>query len=284
MVYKIIRKEVLAPTMKLIEVEAPEIAVKVLPGNFIIFRIDEKGERVPLTVADFDRQKGTITLIFQEVGYTTKHLGRLEVGDQLLDLVGPLGEHLPVEGYKKVICVGGGSGTALLYPKAKAFYEAGTEVLTITGARTEELLFLLDELRAVSSQLFVTTDDGSYGHHGFVTDVLQNLLEEHSDVEEVVAIGPVPMMKACAELTKKYGVRCIVSLNSIMVDGTGMCGGCRVTVGGETKFTCVDGPAFDGHLVDFDDLMRRLVYYREHESQTGEHECCQGRGGDCQCQ
>ncbi len=282
--YKIIRKEVLAPTMKLIEVEAPEIAAKVLPGNFIIFRIDEKGERIPLTVADFDRNKGTITLIFQEVGYTTKHLGRLEVGDALLDLVGPLGEHLPVEGYKKVICVGGGSGTALLYPKAKAFHEAGAEVLTITGARTQELLILIDELKAASNELFIATDDGSFGHHGFVTDILQELLEKHKDVDEVVAIGPVPMMKACAELTKKYNVHCVVSLNSIMVDGTGMCGGCRVIVGGETKFTCVDGPAFDGHQVDFDDLMRRLVYYREHEARVQEHhECCGGKGGDCKC-
>lgn len=284
MVYKIIRKEVLAPTMKLIEVAAPEIAAKVLPGNFIIFRIDEKGERVPLTVADFDREKGTITLIFQEVGHTTKHLGRLEVGDVLLDLVGPLGEDLPVLGYKKVICVGGGSGIALLYPKVKAFCQAGTEVLTITGARNKELLFLLDELKAVSSQLYITTDDGSMGHHGFVTDILQQLLEEQDDVEEVVAIGPVPMMKACAELTKKYGVRCIVSLNSIMVDGTGMCGGCRVLVDGQTKFTCVDGPAFDGHLVDFDDLMRRLVYYQDHENQIRSGDQCCGAGGDCSCQ
>lgn len=280
--YKIVRKEVLAPTMKLIEVEAPEIAAKVLPGNFIIFRIDEKGERVPLTVADFDREKGTITLIFQEIGYTTKHLGRLKEGDYLLDLVGPLGEHLPVEGYKKVICVGGGSGTALLYPKVKAFHDAGAEVFTITGARTKELLILLDELDAVSKELFITTDDGSYGHHGFVTDVLKDLLDKHQDVEEVVAIGPVPMMKACAELTKKYGVHCVVSLNSIMVDGTGMCGGCRVIVDGETKFTCVDGPAFDGHKVDFDDLMLRLTYYQEHEKKADkDHECC--GGGDCQC-
>lgn len=279
--YKILKKRVLAPTMKLIELEAPDIAAKVLPGNFIIFRIDEEGERVPLTVADFDREKGTITLIFQEVGHTTRHLGRLEEGDALLDLVGPLGEHLPVEGYKKVVCVGGGSGTALLYPKVKAFHETGAEVLTITGARTEELLILLDELKEASDQLHVATDDGSYGHHGFVTDILKKLLEEHQDIEEVVAIGPVPMMKACADLTKEYGVKCIVSLNSIMVDGTGMCGGCRVTIGGETKFTCVDGPAFDGHLVDFDDLMRRLAFYRDHEEEVHEHECCSG--GECKC-
>lgn len=277
--FKIVKKRVLAPTIKLIEVEAPEIAAKVLPGNFIIFRIDEKGERVPLTVADFDREKGTITLIFQEVGYSTRQLGTLEEGDVLLDLVGPLGEHLPVEGYKKVICVGGGSGTALLYPKAKAFHQVGAEVLTITGARSKELLILLDELGAASSELFVATDDGSYGHHGFVTQILKELLEKHKDVDEVVAIGPVPMMKACANLTKEYGVHCVVSLNAIMVDGTGMCGGCRVTVGGETKFTCVDGPAFDGHLVDFDDLMRRLNYYKDHEGRA--HECCSG--GDCKC-
>lgn len=280
--YKIIRKRVLAPTIKWIEVEAPEIAAKVMAGNFIILRIDEKGERIPLTVADYDREKGTITLIFQEVGHTTRHLGTLEEGDALMDLVGPLGEHLPVEGYKKVICVGGGSGTALLFPKCKAFHQAGAEVLTITGARSQELLILLDELKNVSKELYVATDDGSYGHHGFVTDILRQLLEEHKDVDEVVAIGPVPMMKACAKLTKEYDVHCIVSLNSIMVDGTGMCGGCRVSVGGETKFTCVDGPAFDGHLVDFDDLMRRLNYYKEHESRAHEHECCSG--GECKCQ
>ncbi|AZR73523.1 ferredoxin-NADP reductase [Anoxybacter fermentans] len=279
--YRIIRKKVLAPTMKLIEVEAPDIAAKVLPGNFVILRIDEKGERIPLTVADYDRKKGTITLIFQEVGYTTKHLGRLEEGDALLDLVGPLGEHMQIEGYKKVICVGGGSGTALLYPKTKAFYEAGAKVLTITGARTKELLILLDELDAVSDELYVTTDDGSYGHHGFVTDILKELLDKHDDVDLVVAIGPVPMMKACAELTREYGVKCIVSLNAIMVDGTGMCGGCRVIVGGETKFTCVDGPAFDGHLVDFDDLMRRLSYYKKHEEEVLSNECCSG--GECKC-
>lgn len=279
--YKIIQKRVLAPTIKLIEVVAPEIAARVMAGNFIILRIDERGERIPLTVADYDRAKGTITLIFQEVGHTTRHLGTLEEGDALLDLVGPLGEHLPVEGYKKVICVGGGSGTALLYPKCKAFHQAGAEVLTITGARSKELLILLDELRAVSKELHVATDDGSYGHHGFVTDILRKLLQENGDVDEVVAIGPVPMMKACANLTKEFGVRCIVSLNSIMVDGTGMCGGCRVSVGGETRFTCVDGPAFDGHLVDFDDLMRRLNYYREHEARAHEHQC--SAGGECKC-
>ncbi len=185
-----------------------------------------------------------------------------------------------------MVCIGGGSGTALLYPKVKAFHEAGADVKTITGARTKELLILQDELNAVSNELYLTTDDGSFGHHGFVTDVLKKLLEEHKDVDLVVAIGPVPMMKACANMSKEYDVNCIVSLNAIMVDGTGMCGGCRVTVGGETKFTCVDGPAFDGHLVDFDDLMRRLSYYHEHEKDVhdhdDDHECC-SNGGECRC-
>jgi len=262
--YKIIEKEILAPGIKRIRVEAPLIARKTHPGNFIILRIGELDERIPLTVADYERDKGTITLIFQEIGYTTKKLGTLEVGDSIQDLVGPLGKHLDIRGYKKVICLGGGSGTALLYPKVKAFHENGAEVLTITGARNKELVILEKELRTVSDKLFITTDDGSYGYHGFVTDILQDLLKEHSDIDLVVAIGPVPMMKAVSNITPN-DIKTIVSLNALMVDGTGMCGGCRVTVGGETKFTCIDGPAFDGHQVDFDEIMNRQSYYHEEE-------------------
>lgn len=277
--FEILEKEVLAPTMKRIVVEAPEIARKAQPGNFIILRVDEKGERIPLTIADYDREKGTITLIFQEVGFTTKHLGTLEAGDRILDLVGPLGQPMQLEGYQKAVCIGGGSGTALLYPKTKALYEEGTYVITITGARTEELLILEKELAEVSNELYLATDDGSKGHHGFVTDVLQEVLAKNDDVDLIIAIGPVPMMKAVSEITRGSGIKTIVSLNSIMVDGTGMCGGCRVTVGGETKFTCVDGPAFDGHQVDFDELMRRLNYYREQEEEVMHHHA----GGECKC-
>ncbi|NLM97361.1 MAG: sulfide/dihydroorotate dehydrogenase-like FAD/NAD-binding protein [Halanaerobiaceae bacterium] len=270
--YKIIEKENLAPGIKRIRVEAPLIARKTHPGNFIILRIGEFDERIPLTVADYDRDKGTITLIFQEVGYTTERLGSLEAGDYIQDLVGPLGKRLDLEGCKKVICIGGGSGTALLYPIVKAFHEKGAEILTITGARNKELVILEKELRTVSDKLFITTDDGSYGRHGFVTDILADLLITHSDIDLVVAIGPVPMMKAVSRITPA-NIKTIVSLNALMVDGTGMCGGCRVTVGGETKFTCVDGPAFDGHQVDFDEIMNRQSYYQEEEK----HICRLGR-------
>ncbi len=262
--FKIIEKEVLAPAIKKIVVEAPLIAKKTKPGNFIILRIDEIGERIPLTVADYDRESGLITLIFQEIGYTTKRLGNLEKGDYIRDLLGPLGTHLDIDGYKKVVCIGGGSGTALLYPKVKAFHENGAEVFTITGARSKNIIILEDELKEISDNLYIATDDGSYGHHGFVTDILKNLLDEHSDIDLVVAIGPVPMMKAVVNMTDD-NIKTIVSLNSLMVDGTGMCGGCRITVGGETKFTCVDGPAFDGHQVDFDELTNRLSFYKEEE-------------------
>ncbi|MDI3546729.1 MAG: ferredoxin/flavodoxin---NADP+ reductase [Halanaerobiales bacterium] len=264
--FEILEKEVLAPGIKKITVKAPLIAQKTKPGNFIILRVNDEGERIPLTVADYERETGIITIIFQEVGYTTELLGSLEVGDYIKDIVGPLGHHLELEGYQRVVCLGGGSGTALLYPKVKGFYEAGAEVIAITGARTKELIILEEELAEVSNKLYITTDDGTYGHHGFVTDILKDVLETE-EVDLVVAIGPVPMMKAVSEMTRPYEIKTIVSLNSLMVDGTGMCGGCRVTVGGETKFTCVDGPAFDGHQVDFDELMNRLTYYQEEEHQ-----------------
>ncbi|MGM0603901.1 MAG: sulfide/dihydroorotate dehydrogenase-like FAD/NAD-binding protein [Bacillota bacterium] len=270
--YEILKKEVLAPTIKKIIAKAPLIAKKTEPGNFIILRVDEKGERIPLTVADHDSETGEITIIFQEVGYSTKLLGSLEKGDYIHDIVGPLGHHIDMEGYQKVVLIGGGSGTALLYPKVKGFYEMGAEVITITGARTKNLVILEEELNNFSDRLYITTDDGSYGHHGFVTDVLKDLLDEEDDIDLVVAIGPVPMMRAVADMTEEFGIETIVSLNSIMVDGTGMCGACRVTVGGETKFTCVDGPAFDGHKVDFEELMNRLSFYQDVEGLVEETE------------
>ena len=263
--YEIIAKEKLAPTIKKIKVKAPLIAEKTQPGNFIILRVDEKGERIPLTVADYDREEGIVTIIFQEVGYSTKLLGKMESGDHIKDIVGPLGHHIELEGYEKVVLLGGGSGTALLYPKVKGFYEQGAEVISITGARTKELIILEDELNEFSDRLYIATDDGSYGHHGFVTEILKDLLEEEDDIDLVIAIGPVPMMKAVADMTEEYGIKTIVSLNSIMVDGTGMCGACRITVGGETKFTCVDGPSFDAHEVDFKELMNRLNFYKDEE-------------------
>ena len=263
--YEILGKEVLAPTIKKLRVKAPLIAEKTQPGNFIILRVDEKGERIPLTVADYERESGIITIIFQEVGYSTKLLGKMDKGDQIQDIVGPLGHHIDMEGYEKVVLLGGGSGTALLYPKVRGFYEQGAEVISITGARSKNLIILEEELEQYSDRLFIATDDGSYGHHGYVTDILKDLLEKEDDIDLVVAIGPVPMMKAVADMTEEYGVETIVSLNTVMVDGTGMCGACRVTVGGERKFTCVDGPAFDAHQVDFEELMNRLNFYQNEE-------------------
>lgn len=270
--YEILEKEVLAPTIKKLKVKAPLIAEKTQPGNFIILRVDEKGERIPLTVADYDREEGVITIIFQEVGYSTKLLGKMDKGDYIKDIVGPLGHHIDMEGYEKVVLLGGGTGTALLYPKVKGFYEQGAEVISITGARTKNLIILEDELNQYSDRVYIATDDGSYGHHGFVTDILKDLLEDEDDIDLVVAIGPVPMMKAVADMTKEYGIETIVSLNAIMVDGTGMCGACRVTVGGERKFTCVDGPAFDAHQVDFKELMNRLSFYQNEDDLIHDHE------------
>lgn len=263
---KILQKQVLAPTLKQIIVEAPLIAKKAKAGQFVILRIHEKGERIPLTIADYDRDNGTITMIFQEVGSSTKRLGLLEIGDEILDLVGPLGQ--PTEhpaGAKRIVCVGGGVGVAPVYPEAKELHESGVEIISIVGARNEELLFYLDNMKAVSKELHVTTDDGSKGRKGFVTDVLKELIESDKEIDAVIAIGPMPMMKAVSDLTKNYGLKTIVSLNSLMVDGTGMCGGCRVTIGNETKFACIDGPAFDAHEVDFIEQMRRLRMYQIEE-------------------
>ncbi|MBO8138013.1 MAG: sulfide/dihydroorotate dehydrogenase-like FAD/NAD-binding protein [Desulfotomaculum sp.] len=279
--YKIIRKEVLAPVIKLFEVEAPKIAAKAKPGQFFILRLYEKGERIPLTIADFNREAGTITTIFQEVGRTTKDMGRMNEGDYLADVVGPLGEPSEIENFGRVVCVGGGVGVAPIYPITRALKEAGNEVISVIGARTKDLLFWRDKMAAVSDRIITCTDDGSYGEKGFVTDAVKRLAEE-CKIDRVWAIGPMPMMRAMAETTRPLGIKTIVSLNPIMVDGTGMCGACRVSVGGETKFACVDGPEFDAHLVDFDLAMCRLAYYKEEEKRAEAAGSCQS-GGGCGC-
>lgn len=263
--YKILKKEVLAPTLTLFDLEAPLIAEKAKPGQFVILRIHDEGDRIPLTIADFDRDKGTITCVFQEVGKTTMELARLSVGESIRDFVGPLGEPTHIEKIGRIVCVGGGVGVAPVHPIARALKEAGNEVIGIIGARNKELLFWEDKLRAACTELRVTTDDGSYVRQGFVTDVLKEVIEEKGDIALCVAIGPLPMMRAVCNMTKEYNLKTIVSLNSIMVDGTGMCGCCRVTVGGETKFACVDGPDFDGHEVDFAEMARRSGIYKSQE-------------------
>lgn len=284
--YRIVRKEVLAPTLNLLEIEAPLVAQKALAGQFVILRTSEEGERIPLTIADFDRARGTITCVFQEVGKTTKELGVLCEGDFLQDFVGPLGVPSHVENYGRVVCVGGGVGVAPVFPIARALKEAGNEVIGIIGARTKELLFWEEKMRSACSELRVTTDDGSYVRKGFVTDLLREVIEENKDTKLCVAIGPLPMMRAVCSLTREYAVKTIVSLNSTMVDGTGMCGCCRVTVGGETRFACVDGPEFDGHLVDFEEMARRAVIYKPQEQlanaryvEKDSHNCRCGCGG-----
>jgi ferredoxin--NADP+ reductase len=245
--------------------EAPAVARKAKAGQFVILRISERGERIPLTIADADPEGGTITLVVEEVGKTTKELGRLKEGDSILDLVGPLGNPMNIGNYGHVICIGGGSGIALVYPLTRALKKAGNRITSIIGARTRELLILEGEMRETSDELYVTTDDGSKGHRGFVTDILRKLVGEREKIDLVVAVGPVPMMKAVADITRPHKIRTLVSLNPIMVDGMGMCGTCRVTVGGETKFTCVDGPLFDGHLVDFEELEARRRLYEPEE-------------------
>jgi ferredoxin--NADP+ reductase len=272
--FRIIKKEVLNPAVKLFEVEAPYVARKAEPGQFIILRVNEEGERIPLTIADYDREKGTVSIIFQEVGKSTKLLGTLEEGDMLLDFAGPLGVASHLEGYKKAAVIGGGLGTAIAYPQAKKLHSLGTEVDVITGFRNSSLILLEKELKAASTRLFIATDDGSNGNKGFVTDILKKLIEEGNQYDLVIAIGPLIMMKMVSLLTKQYGIKTLVSMNPVMIDGTGMCGGCRVTVGGKTKFACVDGPDFDGHEVDFDEAMRRQAMYREHEKRSlDDHNC-----------
>ena len=271
--YKIVRKQVLNPTVTLMEVDAPLIAKKAEPGQFIILRVDENGERIPLTVADFDREKGTVTIIFQIVGATTEKLNHLNEGEFIHDFVGPLGVASHTEGLKKVAVVGGGVGCAIAYPIAKKLHAQGCEVHSIVGFRNKDLVILEDEFKACSDVMKMMTDDGSYGTKGLVTDALKELIEAGNKYDEVIAIGPLIMMKFVCRLTKEYDIKTVVSMNPIMIDGTGMCGGCRLTVGGETKFACVDGPDFDGHLVDFDEAMERGAMYKEFEQAKREEVC-----------
>lgn len=263
--FRIVKKVALAPQIKRIEVEAPEIAKKAKPGQFVILRVDEKGERFPLTIVDTDTENGTITLVFLEVGTSTKKLGLLNEGDYILDVVGPLGNPTEIKKYGVVCCIGGGVGVAALYPVVRAFKKANNYVISIIGARTSSLLILEDEIRKYSDETYITTDDGSKGYKGFTTDVLKNLLQEGKHIDLVYAVGPAIMMKVVADITRPYKIKTIVSLNPIMVDGTGMCGACRVRIGNEVKFACVDGPEFDAHLVDWNELLARLKMYREEE-------------------
>lgn len=263
--YKIVNKRTIASDIQFIKVEAQEIANKVQPGQFVIVRLDEKGERIPLTVADFNRQQGTISIIFQEVGKTTKELGLYKAGDSLANVVGPLGQPTHIEKVGTVVCVGGGVGTASMYPITRGFKEAGNKVITIIGGRTKEFIIWEKEIGGISDELIVTTDDGSNGLKGLVTKPLEEMIRKQTTINLVVAIGPVIMMKAVSHLTKSCGIKTIVSLNPIMVDGTGMCGVCRVLIGNETKFACFHGPDFDGHQVDFDLLSQRLKTYKEEE-------------------
>lgn len=272
--FKIVNREEMAQgTIVLNEIEAPRIARKAKPGQFVILQANEKGERIPLTMADVDPQKGTITIIYMIVGKSTTLFGRMKVGDEYFAVIGPLGKATHIENKGKVVCVGGGTGIAVLHPITRGLKEAGNHVITILGSRNKDLLILEDKMAKVSDTLHICTDDGSKGHHGFVTDVLKDVLAKE-DIKLVVAIGPVPMMKFVSKITKEKGVPTIVSLNPIMVDGTGMCGGCRVSVGGKTKFACVDGPEFDGHEVDYDELSKRLQAYQADEK-TSLEQCRQ---------
>lgn len=266
--YRILKKRYLNQAKNTIEmiVEAPLVARHCLAGQFIIFRIDEFGERVPLTIADYDRSAGTVTVIFQPVGASTKMLAAKEAGDTLLDFAGPLGKPSEVEGFSRVAVVGGGVGCAIAYPVAKALRKAGAEVDMIAGFRSRDIVILEEEMRSAATHLYITTDDGSYGEKGFTTNKLKALIDSGIRYDEVIAIGPAPMMKFVCQVTKPYGIKTVVSLNPIMIDGTGMCGGCRVTVDGKTRFACVDGPEFDGHLVDWDELIARGGYYKEEEA------------------
>ncbi len=271
--YTIVKKESLNPTVTRMVIDAPLIAKKAQPGQFVILRVDEDGERIPLTVADYDREAGTVTIIFQIVGATTEKLNHLNEGDCLCDFAGPLGTASHVEGLKKVAVIGGGVGCAIAYPVAKKLHELGAEVHSVVGFRNKDLVILEDDFRAVSDRYVLVTDDGSYGDKGLVTDALKALIESGEQYDEVIAIGPLIMMKFVCKLTKEYGIKTVVSMNPIMIDGTGMCGGCRLTVGGETKFACVDGPDFDGHLVDFDEAMQRGAMYRPFEAKKREETC-----------
>ncbi|TCD48815.1 sulfide/dihydroorotate dehydrogenase-like FAD/NAD-binding protein [Chlorobium sp. N1] len=273
--YRIVSSIFLAENIKKIEIEAPRIAKKRKAGQFVMLRVTDHGERIPLTIAGSDPEKGTITLIVQGMGKSTRALNLLEAGSSIADIVGPLGTPSHIENFGTAVSIGGGVGTAIAYPTAIALKEAGNHVITINGARSKDLVILEREMQEVSDEAYITTDDGSYGYHGFVTQKLQELIDSGRKIDFVLAIGPIPMMKAVAEVTRPYGIKTVVSLNPIMVDGTGMCGGCRVTVDGEIKFACVDGPEFDAHKVDFTNLADRNRIYlsEEKESSSGEHRC-----------
>ena len=271
--YQILKKRRLSSNVVLLVIDAPYVAKKAEPGQFIILRVDAEGERIPLTISEYDREKGTISIVVQEVGATTIKLGQMEEGDCLHDFVGPLGIASELEGYKRAAVVGGGLGCAIAYPQAKKLHELGCKVDLIAGFKNTDAIILEDEMRAASTNLYVMTDDGSNGNKGFVTTKLQELLEAGEKYDVVIAIGPMIMMKFVSETTRPFGVKTIVSMNTIMVDGTGMCGGCRLTVGGETKFACVDGPDFDGHQVDFDEAMRRAAIYKPQEQAARDHQC-----------
>lgn len=276
--YEIVQAEALSDNVKKFVVAAPLVARKCQPGQFVIIRVDETGERIPLTIADFDRAAGTITIIFQEVGFSTKQLGQLPLGAAIHDVAGPLGKPTEIAKFGTVVCIGGGIGVAPVYPIARAYKEAGNKVIAIIGARTAALLIYVAEMQAVVDGMYITTDDGSAGQKGLVIDPLKTLIDKGEKIDRVMAIGPMIMMKSVAETTKPYHIRTIVSLNPIMVDGTGMCGGCRVRVGNENKFACVDGPEFDGHLVDFTTLMYRQRMYTAQERHIQEYR------GECKCQ
>ncbi len=271
--FKIRRMKKLNPSVSLMEVEAPYIAKKAEPGQFIILRIDEQGERIPFTIADYDREAGTVTVIFQVVGATTMRLNTLKEGDYLLDFVGPLGVASHFDGIKSAAVIGGGLGTAIAYPQAKKLHSMGVRVDMINGFRSSDLVIIEDECRAACTNLYTMTDDGSNGNKGFVTAKLEELINAGEKYDVVIAIGPLVMMKAVCELTKRHDIKTIVSMNPVMIDGTGMCGGCRITVGGETKFACVDGPDFDGHLVDFDEAIRRSKMFSKEEIRAREKHC-----------
>jgi len=278
-VFPILEARLLATAVKQFKIAAPEIAKKRKPGQFIVLRINEEGERIPLTIADAHPEAGTITLIFQEVGKSTEQLGKLKAGDTVADLIGPLGVPTHVEKFGTVVCVGGGIGIAPVYPIAKAMREAGNTMFSIIGARTKNLLILEEEMARVSHSLKVSTDDGSYGYHGFVSDILQDIIDEGMTINLVVAIGPVPMMRVVCNVTKNHKIKTVVSLNPIMVDATGMCGACRVTVGRRTRFVCVDGPEFDGHEVNFAELVKRQRAYLDQEKLSLEN--FRHQGGAC---
>ena len=271
--YKIVRKQELNASVTLMEIEAPFVARKAKAGQFIIFRVDDKSERVPLTIAGYDREKGTVTIIFQKVGFSTNALGALKEGDYIHDFVGPLGKATEIEGLKNVCVVGGGVGCAIALPVAQALKAQGTKVTGIIGFRNKDLVILEDEFRACCDELIIMSDDGSYGQKGVVTMPLEEKIKAGANFDEVITIGPLIMMKFVVKTTKPYNVKTVVSMNPIMVDGTGMCGGCRLTVGGKTKFACVDGPDFDGFEVDFDEAMHRGTMYRDFEAHAREAEC-----------